>query len=85
MARLKERFIERSQGDRETLVAALESNDRETLRRVAHSLSGAGGIFGFPGISENAALLEQAIDRDDPPDQLHERLGRLLAAIDTSP
>lgn len=82
MARLRERFIARSRGDREALVAAFERQDREALRRLAHSLSGAGGIFGFPEVSRRAAELEQAIDRALPFDTLRELLAALLDEID---
>jgi len=83
MARLKHRFVERSRGDREALVKALGDDERDELRRLAHSLSGAGGIFGFAGISECAAQLEQGVDRDDPPDRLRELLDALLKEIDS--
>lgn len=82
MARLKHRFVERSRADRDALVKALGENDRGELRRLAHSLSGAGGIFGFAGISDRAAHLEQGVDRNDPPDRLHELLDALLQEID---
>ncbi len=81
MARLKHRFVERSRGDREALVNALRDDDRQELRRLAHSLSGAGGIFGFAGISQCAAHLEQGIERGDPPDRLGELLDALLEEI----
>jgi HPt (histidine-containing phosphotransfer) domain-containing protein len=82
MARLKDRFIARSQGDRDALVKAFDDGDREVLRRLAHSLSGAGGIFGFTGISRRAADLEQGIDRDEPRDHLRALLESLLDEID---
>jgi HPt (histidine-containing phosphotransfer) domain-containing protein len=83
MARLKHRFVERSRGDREALVKAFGGVDREELRRLAHSLSGAGGIFGFEAISQCAARLEHGIDREEPPERLRELLDALLQEIDS--
>lgn len=83
MARLRQKFVERSRGDRDALAKAFDGGDRGELRRLAHSLSGAGGIFGFAGISQRAAQLEQAVDRNEPPDRLRELLDALLEEIDS--
>jgi hypothetical protein len=32
------------------------------MKGIAHSLSGAGGIFGFPAISDRADALARAVD-----------------------
>jgi CheY-like chemotaxis protein len=68
LADLKVRFLQRVRRD----IAAM-SEDRtalkqgkppphtlEWIRDVAHSLSGAGGIYGFPDISDAAAAVEDA-------------------------
>jgi two-component system cell cycle response regulator len=47
----------------------------EAVRRIAHSLQGSGGTYGFPEITESARLLEDADDRD--------LLSRLEALIKT--
>lgn len=39
----------------------------ELLTKTAHSLAGAGGTFGFPGISERASHLEELLVRDADP------------------
>jgi HPt (histidine-containing phosphotransfer) domain-containing protein len=83
MARLKQRFVVRSAEDRMALLKAFDRGDREELRRLAHSLSGAGGIFGFADISQYAAQLEQGIDRGDPLDRLSELLSALAKEIES--
>ena len=59
---LRQRFIDRSRSDRDSLVAALAADDRLELQRLAHSLAGAGGLFGFPEISDAGQRLEDALD-----------------------
>lgn len=39
----------------------------ESIRRIAHSLRGSGGTFGFPEITEAAARVEEANDDEIPP------------------
>jgi HPt (histidine-containing phosphotransfer) domain-containing protein len=68
MERLRQRFRQRSGGDRAALEAALERQDTVEMKRLAHSLSGAAGIFGYPVISERAAALEAALDRNEAPE-----------------
>lgn len=46
---------------------ALRCGDRDTLRRLAHQLKGAGGGYGYPGLSEHAADLEREADGEDAP------------------
>jgi histidine phosphotransfer protein HptB len=48
------------------LKAASESGDLEDLRIKAHQLKGAGGGFGFHGLSELAASLEKACKARSP-------------------
>jgi len=62
MAKLRERFVERAGMERTELIEARHRRDRETLRRLAHGLSGSAGVFGFPEISVEAARLETAVD-----------------------
>ncbi len=83
MARLRDRFITRTRADRENLTAAYAAGDLPELRRLAHSLSGSGGIFGFASISEAAANLERGIDCGKGDGQLESLLAALLTAIDS--
>jgi CheY-like chemotaxis protein len=50
----------------------------EKIRRIAHSLRGSGGTYGFPQISEAAAAVEGATA-----DQLAHRLDHLIAMLST--
>ena len=61
------------------------------IERLAHKLSGAGGVFGFAALSEDAARLERLLERWRlrPPvelsarqiDALSLRLGAVLAGL----
>jgi HPt (histidine-containing phosphotransfer) domain-containing protein len=51
-------------GDRvHQLESALRAADFETLRGLAHQLKGAGGGYGFPLLTERAAMLETRAGR----------------------
>lgn len=50
----------------------------DELRRIAHGLSGSGGTFGFPRVSDAAAVIDDAlIDRPATDTELE----RLIAAL----
>jgi CheY-like chemotaxis protein/HPt (histidine-containing phosphotransfer) domain-containing protein len=57
------------------------------IRRVAHGLAGAGGIFGFDEISDAAASLEEAVilegDGSGSVAEIGSALDRLLASVET--
>jgi CheY-like chemotaxis protein len=59
------------------------------IRDVAHGLAGAGGIFGFPRISEAAADLEEAalaeLDGANASEKVERALERLLTSIEEIP
>ena len=58
-------FMQRRHDDAGKLRAALSAGDLETLRVIGHSMKGTGGGYGFDGISEIGAAIEQAaIDAD---------------------
>jgi CheY-like chemotaxis protein/HPt (histidine-containing phosphotransfer) domain-containing protein len=51
-------------GDRAmTLTSALARNDLEALKRVVHQLKGAAGGYGFPSITEQAKVVEDAVSQ----------------------
>lgn len=58
------------------------SEVRGTIRRIAHSLRGSGGTYGFPRITETAAEVEECADRDIP-DRLEDLL-EVLRDVSTS-
>ncbi|HET9426809.1 MAG TPA: Hpt domain-containing protein [Allosphingosinicella sp.] len=79
---LRERFIVRSRTDRIMLIKALAADDRTELQRIAHSLAGAGGLFGHPEISDSGQRLEDALDEattEDIQEAARELLRRLEA------
>jgi HPt (histidine-containing phosphotransfer) domain-containing protein len=44
---------------------ALDRCDLKTIASLGHSMRGAGGMFGFPAITEFCAALEQAAENAD--------------------
>jgi CheY-like chemotaxis protein len=70
LAALREGFLQRARNDAAALehyrIALLPDGHSmpavEQIRTIAHGLSGAGGIFGFPAISEKATSLAHAAE-----------------------
>lgn len=77
LARLKRRFLDRC---REDLAVVRSPADAEALRTVLHRLAGAGGTFGYPGLSRLAAQAEDELLRGRPPD-----LAELIVALAALP
>ena len=69
----------------ELRVAADPSVILDELEQRAHKLSGAAGIFGFPGVSEAAATLEEGIalrrSGEAAPARTETDLEALIAAV----
>lgn len=81
MDALRARFAERAVVDRAALCAAWEAGDRDALLRTAHSLAGNAGLFGHPGLSEAARLLEEALGKPAPNEQVRMRLDAVLGQL----
>ena len=64
MAVLRTRFLQRSREDLEVL--RRPDLERHDLAVVAHRLSGAAGMFGFPEVSRLAARLDDQIHAGEP-------------------
>jgi chemotaxis protein histidine kinase CheA len=88
MAELKEKFIERTQGELQTLrssFATLEAGDSsalDTIVQFAHRITGTGATLGLDALSDRAQEIEKLGETLAPgsrPDA--EMLGRLGAAI----
>ena len=62
MRLLRQRFAERALEDRAALLDALAAGDLPEVRRIVHSLAGAGGTFGYPDVSVAAQRIEDALD-----------------------
>ena len=54
----------------QAIAAALETHDTDSVTRLAHQLKGAGGGYGYPKITEDAAALERAARDGVEPEQL---------------
>ncbi|WP_376717774.1 Hpt domain-containing protein [Labrys neptuniae] len=92
IARLRLRFIERAHGQLAALKTlagdqiAVPSEKHADLVRIAHSLSGAGGTFGFPEVSRCAFELETALTAPGGTDQvaIQQHLARLIAELESA-
>ncbi len=61
-ARLPERLAEMDEAFRAARDAGFTGDALRTFHRLAHSLAGAGGTFGFPQVSEAARDLERLLN-----------------------
>lgn len=66
MEALRTRFRTRALDEADQLETALAGDDRATLERLAHSLAGTAGLFGYRAIGEAAAAVDGAFARGDP-------------------
>lgn len=82
MEMLRGQFRARLTADRAALAVALSTGARDALRRAAHGLAGAAGVFGFAEIGESAQRVEQAVDEDADSAALEGLTASLLARID---
>lgn len=60
---------------------AMASADIATLRRLSHQLKGACGGYGFPTLTNDAAVIESAIDRGLPAQQINEMIEDFLGKL----
>jgi HPt (histidine-containing phosphotransfer) domain-containing protein len=82
MTGLRARFCARAAAERMQIAAALASGDLPEVRRLAHGLSGSGGVFGFPELSADAEAVEIAVDEHREPGDLASLCERLLQRLD---
>ncbi len=92
MRRLRLRFVERARGQLADLKqfadaagAAIPENHAD-LVPIAHSLAGASGIFGFPGLGDCASELETALiaPEETSPAAIRHLLARLIAELEAA-
>lgn len=77
---LLELFLESIAEKRAHLTESFDGGDFEQLRTVAHQLKGAGGGYGFDGLTEVARELENACKADVADvDRIGEELDRVFA------
>lgn len=82
-ATLSEKFLARCRGELVVLRDMAGSGaaaDRDILLKIAHSLAGAGGTFGFRALSEHASRLETILvaDTEDYPSDVEVALNTLI-------
>lgn len=65
IADLIPKFLDNRQKDIDMIESALEKNDFETIRILGHSMKGAGGGYGFDGVTEIGKNLEEAAKEAD--------------------
>jgi HPt (histidine-containing phosphotransfer) domain-containing protein len=65
IADLIPKFLDNRQKDIHMIESALEQNDFETIRLLGHSMKGAGGGYGFDGVTEIGKNLEEAAKEAD--------------------
>ena len=56
----------------DSLLSAFTRDDTESLRRIVHQLKGAAGGYGFPSISEQARVVESALEGSNERAQVRE-------------
>ncbi|MCV3238647.1 Hpt domain-containing protein [Mesorhizobium sp. ZC-5] len=83
---IRNRFIERCRSDLHSLEelksAGFDNPDASVaLTKIAHSLAGAGGIFGFPEISNKAFALEALIIEGEGDNQAIAALDELIQIL----
>ncbi|HXE54898.1 MAG TPA: ATP-binding protein, partial [Tepidisphaeraceae bacterium] len=74
-------FVSRLPQRVDELSALLQNGDLEELRRSVHQLKGAGGGYGFPGITELASLAEQRVRANDTLDAIAASIRSLIELI----
>lgn len=65
IADLIPKFLDNRQKDINLIESALEKNDFEAIRILGHSMKGAGGGYGFNGVTEIGKNLEEAAKEED--------------------
>jgi len=58
-------YLDSRRADVRTLLEAAERSDYQTVRDVGHKMSGTGGAYGFPRITEIGAAIERAAKAGD--------------------
>ena len=99
MAELKEKFIQRTERELQTLrssLAALAAGDRaalDTIVQLAHRITGTGATLGLDALSDRAQEIEKLGEEQrpgSPPDaatlsQLDAAIGAFAAELDRTP
>lgn len=61
MIEIIQRFLDELPSRMSSIHMAMETEDEDRLRRMAHQLKSAAAGYGFPSITESAAMIEQTL------------------------
>lgn len=78
-AELVDLFVSEMPQRIELLETSTAPEHREQLRRAAHQLKGAAGSYGFQGLTDSAARLEDAVRGNEAEKEIQDSLLELLA------
>jgi signal transduction histidine kinase/DNA-binding response OmpR family regulator len=81
MKDLVDEYVQRLPEEVSKLIALLQAQQIEPLRRVAHQLKGSGGGYGFGKITELAAVADKSIKESAPIDRLRTEIDSLISYI----
>jgi HPt (histidine-containing phosphotransfer) domain-containing protein len=59
-------FLKNRRTDVKAIEEAVQSNDLDRIRVIGHSMKGAGGGYGFDGVTDIGAVIEQAAIDQNP-------------------
>jgi HPt (histidine-containing phosphotransfer) domain-containing protein len=82
MDALRARFGERLREDLEQLTRAMNGPDRIAMHRIAHRMSGAAGMFGYPHLSAKGSALEDALDQNMPDEEIGGAAAELITELE---
>lgn len=81
---LLRQFVQSHGDDPAKLARHLNNNERDSARRIAHTLKGTAGTLGIESTAEAARRLEQALRANVDADTLHEQANREVEALAAS-
>jgi HPt (histidine-containing phosphotransfer) domain-containing protein len=61
-------YLDKRREELRTILAALEKSDYEAIGELGHKMSGTGGSYGFPQITEIGAAIQLAAKERNPHD-----------------
>ncbi len=80
MQALRARFVERARAEADQIEQHASGKNWGEVRSIAHGIAGRAGMFGFSALSDEARILDNAIDEGEP----CERLTELSTALTSS-
>ncbi len=81
MRELIDLYVSRLPAEIARLNALLAGGDLEALRKLAHQLKGSGGGYGFPRVTELAAIVDHSINQGVAVEQVRAEVEALIRYI----